>query len=145
MPTTKDLQKIWSQLPHPFNEHTSSTTLLIDDSMEKAHLQPYNHICIPDYTYELRSRDLEATTSSSHGSHFDETLLGIIGVIEELRSQEDVTVWLQDQARKANKDGHDADLSMDLKWLEKPEVLSIWAQKGRSCLQDLEISLVAGV
>jgi hypothetical protein len=34
------------------------TTLLLDDSPAKARLQPYNHVCIPEYDSSLRVTDL---------------------------------------------------------------------------------------
>ncbi|KZV67395.1 hypothetical protein PENSPDRAFT_688198 [Peniophora sp. CONT] len=38
--------------------HSALTTLLLDDSPKKAILQPWNHLCIPDYTQALRNADL---------------------------------------------------------------------------------------
>jgi hypothetical protein len=35
------------------------TTLLLDDSPAKARLQPYNHVCIPEYDSSLRGTDLQ--------------------------------------------------------------------------------------
>lgn len=35
------------------------TTLLLDDSPAKARLQPYNHVCIPEYDSSLRVTDLQ--------------------------------------------------------------------------------------
>jgi hypothetical protein len=56
--TTKDLEKHWSTLPTSPPLHSAETTLLLDDSALKAHLQPYNHFCVPEYTQNLRNRDL---------------------------------------------------------------------------------------
>ncbi len=39
--------------------HSAFTTLLLDDSPRKAELQPYNHVCLPEYSAEVRARDLE--------------------------------------------------------------------------------------
>lgn len=70
--TTKDLTKPWAQLPlvpsssqAPQNAqaHSAMTTLLLDDSSLKAHLQPYNHVCIREYVASLRGRDLEVFAS----------------------------------------------------------------------------------
>ncbi|KAG5730306.1 hypothetical protein E4T56_gene10518 [Termitomyces sp. T112] len=64
--TTKDLSKPWSKLPitRPSDPdtpqaHSAHTTLLMDDSPRKACLQPYNHLCIREYTGALRRIDLE--------------------------------------------------------------------------------------
>src|ERR1700730_18565613 len=39
--------------------HSAKTPLLLDDSSLKAHLQPYNHVCIREYVASLRGKDLE--------------------------------------------------------------------------------------
>ncbi|KIJ05167.1 hypothetical protein PAXINDRAFT_159137 [Paxillus involutus ATCC 200175] len=76
--TTKDLTKPWKLLslgisPEEYKEQASSppaeseesqilhsalTTLLLDDSPHKALLQPYNHVCIPEYDSARRQADL---------------------------------------------------------------------------------------
>ncbi|KAF8635333.1 hypothetical protein AX15_000452 [Amanita polypyramis BW_CC] len=77
--TTKDLTKPWTllspkilalddqsslSLPTSTVEsrtvHSPHTTLLLDDSHLKAHLQPWNHICIREYVAETRAADLQA-------------------------------------------------------------------------------------
>ncbi len=40
--------------------HSALTTLLLDDSPRKAELQPFNHVCIGEYTGDLRVKDLES-------------------------------------------------------------------------------------
>ncbi|KAF8800409.1 hypothetical protein BYT27DRAFT_7117611 [Phlegmacium glaucopus] len=71
--TTKDLARPWASLKHfpssstsssssvseSLQTHSAQTTLLLDDSPLKAKLQPWNHICIREYTAELRKADLE--------------------------------------------------------------------------------------
>lgn len=42
--------------------HSALTTLLIDDSPLKAHLQPWNHVCVPEYIYQLRQKDVRVAT-----------------------------------------------------------------------------------
>ncbi|KAH7886789.1 hypothetical protein F5I97DRAFT_1936412 [Phlebopus sp. FC_14] len=81
--TTKDLTKPWKLLPLGVSPaehseqssnserrssalpdgssslaHSALTTLLLDDSLHKAMLQPYNHVCIPEYDSGRRSHDL---------------------------------------------------------------------------------------
>ncbi|KAI6111804.1 hypothetical protein EDD16DRAFT_1485281 [Pisolithus croceorrhizus] len=74
--TTKDLAKPWKFLslgisPEDVDSDTESstpnstlhsalTTLLLDDSPHKAALQPYNHVCIPEYDSPRRKLDLDA-------------------------------------------------------------------------------------
>jgi hypothetical protein len=80
--TTKDLAKPWTLLPLSTRPaeivvrseadstaeqtgltasvtHSAMTTLLLDDSPAKARLQPYNHVCIPEYNSTLRGADLQ--------------------------------------------------------------------------------------
>ncbi|KAG6901057.1 hypothetical protein C0995_001339 [Termitomyces sp. Mi166 len=63
--TTKDLSKPWSKLPITSSgrdtpqAHSAHTTLLMDDSPRKVYLQPYNHLCIREYTGALRQIDLQ--------------------------------------------------------------------------------------
>lgn len=40
--------------------HSAFTTLLLDDSPHKAVLQPYSHICIPEYDSTRRQHDLRS-------------------------------------------------------------------------------------
>lgn len=42
----------------PSGLYSALNTLLLDDSALKAHLQPYNHLTLPEYTAELRTRDV---------------------------------------------------------------------------------------
>lgn len=47
------------------HEHSARTTLLLDDSPLKAVRQPWNHLCICEYTAAMRSRDLLALQAES--------------------------------------------------------------------------------
>jgi hypothetical protein len=48
-----------SVLPTPSSGlYSALNTLLLDDSALKAHLQPHNHLTLPEYTADLRARDL---------------------------------------------------------------------------------------
>ncbi|KAI8062411.1 HAD-like domain-containing protein [Gongronella butleri] len=46
--TLKDLERVWKALPR-FNY---SNTILIDDSTQKAVLQPFNHLCIREFDHQ---------------------------------------------------------------------------------------------
>ncbi|KAH9985226.1 hypothetical protein BJV77DRAFT_965676 [Russula vinacea] len=80
--TIKDLEKPWAALKpqHPRSTsstlapfavapkhqsssskspgHSAATTILLDDSHAKAALQPYNHLCVPEYTRAQRNTDI---------------------------------------------------------------------------------------
>ncbi|KAF8752942.1 NLI interacting factor-like phosphatase [Rhizoctonia solani] len=42
----------------PVGPYSALNSLLLDDSALKAHLQPYNHLTLPEYTADLRARDV---------------------------------------------------------------------------------------
>ncbi|KAI9451518.1 hypothetical protein BJY52DRAFT_1351994 [Lactarius psammicola] len=48
--------------------HSAATTILLDDSHAKAALQPYNHLCVREYTRAQRNADL-ATLELGLGPH----------------------------------------------------------------------------
>ena len=66
--TVKNLDKPWKELGQSNGDgldvkqaglhHSPRTTLLMDDSPLKAILQPWNHLCIRDYTPEVRKSDV---------------------------------------------------------------------------------------
>ncbi|KAE9398455.1 hypothetical protein BT96DRAFT_30999 [Gymnopus androsaceus JB14] len=45
--------------------HSAQSTLLLDDSPLKARMQPYNHICVPEYERKLYARDLRIMEARS--------------------------------------------------------------------------------
>ncbi|KAF8152569.1 hypothetical protein B0H34DRAFT_121141 [Crassisporium funariophilum] len=65
--TTKDLSKPWKEIPSIIpgssptsasTSHSERSTLLMDDSPLKAVLQPWNHLCVPEYGADMRRRDV---------------------------------------------------------------------------------------
>lgn len=50
--------------PNSGTVHSALTTLLLDDSPAKAARQPYNHVCLPEYSAETRAQDLELLHSA---------------------------------------------------------------------------------
>lgn len=64
--TLKDLKIPWSKLftpsnlprSHPTSRHNALSTILMDDSPLKAELQPFNHLCVKEYSNVVRNRDL---------------------------------------------------------------------------------------
>ncbi|KAJ3998524.1 hypothetical protein F5050DRAFT_1567033, partial [Lentinula boryana] len=63
--TTKNLAKPWALLPLStlsgptrLLTHSAFSTLLLDDSPLKARMQPYNHICVPEYEGNFYARDV---------------------------------------------------------------------------------------
>ncbi|KAG9312702.1 NLI interacting factor-like phosphatase-domain-containing protein [Chiua virens] len=63
--TSKDLTKPWDMLAAQLQiNYSAFTTLLLDDSPHKAVLQPYNHVCIPEYDSTRRQHDLRLLLSA---------------------------------------------------------------------------------
>ncbi|KAJ8502413.1 hypothetical protein ONZ45_g11786 [Pleurotus djamor] len=115
--TTKNMTKPWGWLEDLRNrkqrlpgnivptQHSAKSTLLLDDSPLKARLQPYNHICIKEYTYEMREADLEASSFDAEESGFevdgygyegyDTSLLAVVGVLDAVKLQSNVASWVR--------------------------------------------------
>ncbi|KAG9112048.1 hypothetical protein FRC07_007993, partial [Ceratobasidium sp. 392] len=55
-------------------------TLLLDDSPLKAHLQPYNNLTLPEYTADLRARDLRRRGALEEVANFNAREEGERGV-----------------------------------------------------------------
>ncbi|KAK7047704.1 hypothetical protein VNI00_006474 [Paramarasmius palmivorus] len=118
--TTKDLEKPWSLLPD-LNQHNAQTTLLIDDSPLKALLQPYNHICVPEYGEKMWQWDRSQRPDEGQGVEadgagaadvqdgvvngvkadvggapiLDHTLLALIGLLDTIKNQDNVASWVK--------------------------------------------------
>ncbi|KAF8556639.1 hypothetical protein OG21DRAFT_1408592 [Imleria badia] len=83
--TTKDLTKAWDLFTSALNPekhhrhstvppqsqiiHSAFTTLLLDDSPHKAVLQPYSHVCIPEYDSTRRQHDLRSFLATKEPKH----------------------------------------------------------------------------
>ncbi|KAF8885178.1 hypothetical protein BD779DRAFT_694928 [Infundibulicybe gibba] len=81
--TTKDLSKPWAffQEAHPgipLRHHSALSTILVDDSPRKARMQPWNHLCVREYTSILRRIDI-AVAARAQGRSND--------VVEEVRGK----------------------------------------------------------
>jgi len=207
--TTKNLSKLWEQLspasssrsfstsneqPIIVPAHSAMTTLLVDDSPLKARLQPYNHLCIPEYSLQLRRKDLyvlanelasaegtnqdgkrdktvpeprstmpdvqvgqETTITARH----DETLLAVIGVLEELKYQSNVAGWIRTgriwgplchyslspapiDARPAVEQQQDTIPTTGM-WFDHQPTLEYWVKRGLTALDSLGIEVVHGI
>ncbi|KAI0034821.1 hypothetical protein K488DRAFT_44651 [Vararia minispora EC-137] len=159
--TVKDLRKPWEALYAPI-VHSALTTLLLDDSTLKAALQPWNHLCIPDYTRELRNRDLAELNRAAEGAtgpaeaQMDPTLLAVVGVLHTLRIQTNVAGWVRagglwgprGEAKNSGEGGEGAGnehAGGKLLWFEVPETLRYWVGEGRRALEELGIAVEHGL
>ncbi|KAI0357137.1 hypothetical protein OH77DRAFT_1399426 [Trametes cingulata] len=78
--------------------HSALTTLLLDDSPRKAELQPYNHVCIGEYSGERRAKDLESlqkeqewTTALEAREQLDAQMAEVqsVGAPEDMAAKDD--------------------------------------------------------
>jgi hypothetical protein len=156
VPTVKDLRKIWKAYPH----HSAQTTLLLDDSVDKAQLQSSNHICVSKYTAEIRSKD-EKEYKSSLAANLEpvldnEMLIAVVGILETMRTEENISAWLESGGLKPHHASESLALeermdSLSLEnnaetiWFEDQNVLSHWIERGRAILNNLQISVDHGM
>ncbi|KAF8746950.1 hypothetical protein RHS02_00529, partial [Rhizoctonia solani] len=86
--TTKDLRQLWLRMAQVHQGdrviHGPRDTILLDDSVHKARLQPNNHLALPTYgSAELRA-DADALTSGFE--NVDESLIAVVGILSEMRT-----------------------------------------------------------
>ncbi|TFK46305.1 hypothetical protein OE88DRAFT_1638491 [Heliocybe sulcata] len=155
--------------------HSALTTVLLDDSPLKAHLQPYNHVCIKEYDSPLRRSDLDILEAqrakqrqeeldadpdtSAEGKVYDQTLLAIIGILDETRVQSNVAGWIRGgglwgpkrdeiktyQAQDREVPAALTSESSESMWFEDEETVRYWAGKGREALERLGIPVEDGI
>lgn len=133
--TIKDLKRVFKAFP----EHSVMSTLLLDDSFRKAQMQPFNHVCIPDYNHERRAFDLQVQEGTADGP-YDETLLAVIGILEAAKLQSNVAAWIRAGHLNDLKAASGAD---ELPWFSDKETVARWALKGKAALQMIGLEAVA--
>ena len=124
--TVKDLTKPWSLLPlvssrasppsfsneihdtELLQTRSALSTILLDDSPLKAQLQPWNHLCIPEYVKHMRASDLQvwererALSTNTTWPHldgipnkYDQTLLAVVGILDTIKAESNVAGWIR--------------------------------------------------
>ncbi|KAG6850266.1 hypothetical protein H0H87_002168, partial [Tephrocybe sp. NHM501043] len=109
--TVKDMRTVWKELArNGYPYHSSYTTLLMDDSHDKARLQPYNHIVVPEYEKDLRAHDLSVLkvlqpkpNAMLKRLRFDDTLLCAVGILEVVKKQANVANWIRQGGLRLEK------------------------------------------
>ncbi|KAK0476774.1 NLI interacting factor-like phosphatase-domain-containing protein [Armillaria novae-zelandiae] len=130
--TTKDLSHVWKSL----DDFSGKNTILLDDSPSKARLQPYNHICVEEYTCSTRGAAVKGDDlvpkmdSLSLGVDDDETLLAVIGILDCIKSEGDVAKWM----KGGGLSGKTTEVSQ---WYTNPDILRDWARLGKKALDAL--------
>ena len=148
----KDLRKTWRKFP----QYSAKTTILLDDSVGKALLQPDNHICLVEYTAKERARDVKlfrdnvaaiASTTEEPGPEppYDDFMLATVGILEEIREKDDVSAWLWGGGLRIVDQDQTATLQPGAIWFEDPGVLEYWVKRGKATLDSLQIPIDAGV
>ena len=135
-------------LQQPFSAYD---TVLVDDSKQKAALQPFNHICVKEYDLQMRRSDLatalvsgqipETTASVS----YDMTLLALIGVLEELRFVGNIAKWMIDGGMIPSGLATSLNQQASSIWYENRAIMQYWAEKGRTAVGHLGITIEADV
>ncbi|KAK0446300.1 hypothetical protein EV421DRAFT_1890124 [Armillaria borealis] len=171
--------------------HSALTTLLLDDSPLKAQLQPWNHFCVPEYTAQIRGHDLSTRQQerdkppsdvqdaeggasrkkrkkSKKALGYDQILLAVIGVLDTIKGESNVSGWMQQcglwngQDRKlednstsespqppdnqhVNPSSPSPVADKDKLWFENEAVVSHWAKLGLDALAALGIPAEAGI
>ncbi|KAF8328208.1 uncharacterized protein EI90DRAFT_3155925 [Cantharellus anzutake] len=115
--TVKNLELVWGRLSDdsekaggkPFT-YNALNTILVDNSPIKAHMQPHNHICVPEYAHELDEIDSQRFLAGPEddsrllseedarigiSSRYDLSLVAVIGVLDELAGQDSVCSWIR--------------------------------------------------
>jgi len=158
---TKDLQKLWAAFPH----HSSATTILLDDSARKARLQPYNHLCVSEYNNVMHKETkaaLEATqVDVGSRSSLDQTLLAVVGILETLRKESNISSWIRrgslldiasscpadaetsaaTRTEPATEPGTEPEVEKLASWWEQPDTMEFWMRAGCAVLQKLDINI----
>ena len=73
--TLKDLRKPWAHLSEL--SHSALTTLLLDDSPRKVRLQPFNHLCVPEYSMKAKANDIAAKRAATREQLKEDVRLSI--------------------------------------------------------------------
>ncbi|KAJ8456552.1 hypothetical protein ONZ51_g12056 [Trametes cubensis] len=69
--------------------HSALTTLLLDDSPRKAELQPFNHVCIGEYSGERRAKDLESLQQEQESGSIEDAVATPTASPEALMPKDD--------------------------------------------------------
>lgn len=73
-------------------------TLLLDDSIDKARLQPFNHILLPEFDQPRAVKSVKTAQGGGEGEgegEVDDVLLQVVGVLEHARYQVNVSSWIR--------------------------------------------------
>jgi len=114
--TLKDLQKAWLRVRRQDGSpYDPRTTVLLDDSADKALHQPLNHLCISEFTQEaaheqrnhfFTNRPPPSPRQSKQEQRYDnqredlspvydKMLIAVVGILSRLQHETNVANWIQ--------------------------------------------------
>jgi len=144
--TVKNLDIVWSRLTPPLPpqpEYSSLNTILLDDSVVKAHLQPHNHIVIREYDGENVKAGIKYFREGPSDDTLDYMLIAVIGVLDEVTKQSSICGWTSASGLWAGFEPENMSPKgkRPLVWYEHKPTYQRWVEKGESVLADLGIGL----
>lgn len=148
VPVIKNLEFIWTSLE---GNYSAANTILLDDTAHKARFQPFNHLHVPEYTKEMRAKDLVTQVSSSSSvanPNADHSLLAVVGILSHLRMQDNVEQWFSTNGicaapeatgtvsgvESVSTDDASAEEQEQTLWYSKPDTLAYWVRQGQQSL-----------
>ncbi|KAG6840127.1 hypothetical protein C0991_008685 [Blastosporella zonata] len=152
--TLKNMNAVWRYVQkHGYYPHSQYTTLLMDDSYDKARLQPYNHVVVPEYTLDLRERDVSVLRDLESGrgklgGRYDDTLLCAVGILEAVKKQENVAHWIRHGGLRLGKDVGQVEAGAQGEaeaWCVDPKMREHWKERGMAVLDEMKIELKPAV
>lgn len=147
MQTVKNLDKLWAGLGAPPNgEEPFSTkdTILLDDSALKAHMQPHNHLILPEYDLLTKRADWAAAGAAKRLEHvgllpgIDRTLLAVMGILDEMAMQDNVSGWMRADGLRQGVKGPAAKIAR-----QSPEAVEVPRVKLAAAAGDASVEDVA--
>lgn len=131
--TTGAIERVLGMPSNANIQHSARTTLLVDDSVTKACMQPFNHLCVAEYEETMFEENAD-----------DTTLLAVIGVLEESGYQSNLAAWIQGNGvyqgtdADGNTDGYAVGTDTPM-WYQNEKVFQYWAERGRAVVSSLGI------
>ncbi|WVF66817.1 hypothetical protein IAT40_001559 [Kwoniella sp. CBS 6097] len=165
--TTKDLRKVLDHLqatqPNESNSiprFDEKTIMLLDDSPLKAVHQPFNQLVIPEFGHKehidskraVGSLESDTNTDLPAPEGLDQTLLAVVGVLDELREVSNVPAWMRAGGLRLDE-MMDEEVTLETlpshadysHWFMDPTILRHWSEAGKAALQRRGIEIRHGI
>ncbi|WWD08636.1 hypothetical protein V865_006749 [Kwoniella europaea PYCC6329] len=168
--TTKDIRKVLDHLRHlssdnnqPSWDFDEKRIVLLDDSPLKAIYQPFNQLVIPEFGKdEYQNSKLAASSPGLQEGSLDQTLLAVIGILDELRYVNNVPFWIRSgglldpnglplSVGVSTKEDEEIQLEQlpthdsFTHWFSNKEIFDGWVDKGKNALREKGIDIRHGI